>query len=254
MPWPHRIGRAALLVWILVAAAPASARAGEDEKNEDQKSAPAEYRNKLTIAYYDFSSGVSGYDFNIRHTFKSGTAWIGTYHETDGFDQTRIGYEYDYHGSWLTLVPSILAASHGFVGVTVYAEAGHHLFAIGGAGRTNLEPYWNLGFDPNDYIQLGGGYRDGDGNTILAYAIHDNRLDTGQTNTHLYFRRYLPDTWRLTVDTVNEHGTGDDGIAVNAWAVSVDLDWRRWFVRVARDPHVNYTADHQVRVAAGLRF
>jgi hypothetical protein len=36
--------------------------------------------------------------------------------------------------------------------------------------------------------------------------------------------------------------------------VSVDVDWRRWFLRVAEDPHVNYTPDRQLRVATGLRF
>jgi hypothetical protein len=58
----------------------------------------------------------------------------------------------------------------------------------------------------------------------------------------------------LTLDLVHEHGHGDEGLIVKAWASSVDVDWRRWFVRVARDPHVNYTPDRQVRVAAGLRF
>src|SRR5262249_8437373 len=65
---------------------------------------------------------------------------------------------------------------------------------------------------------------------------------------------YLPNEWRLTLDLVNEHGHGDDGLVVHDWATSVDVDWRRWFARVAHDPHVNYTPDHQWRGAAGLRF
>jgi hypothetical protein len=121
-------------------------------------------------------------------------------------------------------------------------------------GRTNLGPYWNLGFDPNDYVQFGAGYHDLSGNTVLAYAIRDNRLSTGQTNTHVFFRRYLPNSWRLTIDVVSERGNGDAGLVVNAWAVSVDVDWRQWFLRVAEDPHVNYTPDRQLRVATGVRF
>jgi|SRR5580765_7070581 len=210
--------------------------------------------NKLTLAYYDFSSSVVGFDINLRHTFSTSTAWLGAYHEDDGFDQVRAGYEYDGHANWLTYVPSAQVATHGFLGATIYAEVGKPLFAIGGAGRTNLHPYWNLGFDPNDYIQFGGGYRDGRGNTIMVYAIHDNRLDTGQTNTHFYFRRHLGPDWRLTVDVVREHGDGDDGLVVRSWAPSADVDWRRWFVRVSVDPHVNYRPDHQVRVAGGVRF
>jgi hypothetical protein len=206
------------------------------------------------VAYYDFSSGKNGVDINLRHTFKTSTAWIGGYRESSGFDQARVGYEYDYHREWLTLVPSAQAATRGFVGASLYAETGGRLFAIGGMGVTNLHPYWNLGFDPNDYIQAGAGYRNEAGNSVLVYAIHDDRLGTGQTNTHIFFRRYLPREWRLTLDLINEHGHGDDGLVVHDWATSVDVDWRRWFARVAHDPHVNYTPDRQWRVAAGLRF
>jgi hypothetical protein len=176
------------------------------------------------------------------------------YHEDDGFDQVRVGYEFDYHRDWLTLVPSVQAASHGFLGASVYAEGGRAFYAIGGGGRTNLEPYWNLGFDPNDYVQLGGGHRDAAGNTESVFAIHDVRLGTGQTNTHIVVRRYLPREWRLTFDVVRERGEGDGGVRVRGWSTSADVDWRRWFVRVAEDPHVNYTADRQIRLAGGVRF
>ena len=244
----RRLKRSVLLA--LVLAGSAAGAAAQDSGS----GASATHSNKLTFAYYVFSSGTRGVDVNLRHTFKSMTAWIGTYHEDDGFDQTRVGYEYDYRSHWLTLVPSVQAATHDFLGATIYAEAGTRVFAIAGIGRTNLNPYWNLGFDPNDYIQFGAGYRDALGNTISAYAIHDDRLDTGQTNTHLIVRRYLPHEWRLTVDTVHEQGRCDEGVEVKSWAVSVDVDWKRWFVRVAEDPHVNYTPDRQLRFAGGLRF
>ena len=100
--------------------------------------------NKLTVAYYDFSPGKNGFDINLRHTFKTSTAWIGGYRESTGFDQARVGYEYDYHHEWLTLVPSALAATRGFVGASLYAEMGGRWFGIGGMGVTNLRPYWNL--------------------------------------------------------------------------------------------------------------
>ena len=242
--------RVPAILLIVCLRAPIGAAADDPEKG--QPSTPPS--NKLTVAYYDFSSGKGGEDINLRHTFKSSTGWIGAYHQSDGFDQARIGYEYDYHGDWLTVVPSVLAATHGFLGVSLYSEAGRRFFGIGGMGRTNLQPYWNLGFDPNDYVQFGAGYRDHAGNTVSVYAIRDIRLGTGQTNTHLFFRRHLHDDWRLTVDGVSERGDGDDGLVVRAWAVSVDVDWRRWFVRVAEDPHVNYTPDRQLRVATGMRF
>jgi hypothetical protein len=233
-----------------------SLAAGED----DCARPPEPPRSKLTLAHYDFSSGITGEDVNVRHTFntssacKASTAWIGAYHQSDRFDQLRVGYEYDYRTGWLTVRPSVQAATHRFVGASIYGEAGSRFFAIGGAGRTNLEPYWNLGFDPNDYVQAGAGYRALTGYTLSASAIHDNRLGTGQTNTHLSFRCFLPDEWRLTVDVVNEHGNGDEGLAVRSWSVSIDMEGRRWFARVANDPHVNYTPDRQLRIAGGLRF
>jgi len=210
--------------------------------------------NKLTLAYYDFSSGMQGVDVNLRHSFSTTTGWVGVYRQGDGFNQLRGGYEYDYKHGWLTLVPSAQVASHGFLGATVYGEAGRALYAIGGAGRTNLHPYWNLGFDPNDYVQFGAGYRNAAGDVASVFAIHDVRLGTGQTNTHVYLRRYLPHAWRLTLDLVREHGTGDENLVVRSWSASLDVDYRRWFVRVAGDPHVNYTADNQIRLAGGVRF
>jgi hypothetical protein len=241
-----------ILTIVLVVCVGAGAVEASDDPKAAQPSPPP--ANKLTLAYYDFSSGTTGADVNLRHTFESSTAWIAAYHQSNHFDQARIGYEYDYHRGWLTLVPSAQAATHGFVGATIYGEAGRRFFGIGGAGRTNLRPYWNLGFDPNDYIQFGAGYRDRAGNTVSAYAIRDDRLGTGQTNTHLFLRRYLPDHWRLSADIVSEHGQGDAGLVVRSWSKSVDADWRQWFVRVAEDPHVNYTPDRQLRIAAGVRF
>jgi hypothetical protein len=220
----------------------------------DDAKPPAQLSNKLTLAYYGFSSGKTGVDANLRHTFKSSTAWIGGYREGNGFDQARVGYEYDYIRERLTFIPSVQAATRGFLGVSAYGEVGRSFFGIGGWGRTNLRPYWNLAFDPNDYVQFGAGYRDDSGNRVSAFAIRDARLGTGQTNTHLYFRRYLPHDWRLTADIVREHGHGDNGLMVLGWSASLDIDWHRWFVRVARDPHVNYTQDRQFRLAGGLRF
>jgi hypothetical protein len=247
-----QVGRSPVLAVLLVACLRAGAAvAADDPQTARPAPAPA---NKLTLAYYAFSSRTTGADVNLRHTFKSSTAWIGAYRQSDYFDQGRVGYEYDYHGDWLTLVPSVQAATHGFVGATIYGEVGRRVFGIGGAGRTNLHTYWNLGFDPNDYVQFGIGYRDHGGGTLSVYTIRDDRLGTGQANTHLFFRRYLRNDWRLTVDVVNEHGHGDEGLVVRAWSVSVDVDWRQWFVRLAEDPHVNYTPDRQFRVAAGVRF
>ena len=63
------------------------------------------------------------------------------------------------------------------------------------------------------------------------------------------------DIWSVfRLDAVREQGTGDEGVRVPAWSTSLDVDWRRWFVRGAVDPHVNYRPDRQVRIAGGVRF
>lgn len=162
----NSIQRVALLLIFL--SIYSDAHAADDAKGEPPP-------NKLTAAYYNFSSGKKGFDINLRHTFKTSTAWIGGYRESTGFDQARVGYEYDYHHEWLTVVPSGLAATRGFVGASLYAEMGKRWFGIGGMGVTNLRPYWNLGFEPNDYIQAGAGYRSRAGNAMLVYAIHDDK-------------------------------------------------------------------------------
>jgi hypothetical protein len=103
-------------------------------------------------------------------------AWVGAYHANDGFDQLRAGWEYDYRHGGLTLVPSAQAASHGFLGASVYAEVGRCVYATSGAGRTNLHPYWNLAFDPNDFAQIGVGTRNDAEDVAAVFAIHDVRL------------------------------------------------------------------------------
>jgi hypothetical protein len=69
--------------------------AGLTARDADKPTSPP--ANKFTLAYYNFSSAKQGFDINLRHTFKTSTAWIGGYGESGGFDQVRAGYEYDYH-------------------------------------------------------------------------------------------------------------------------------------------------------------
>src|SRR5215831_19401368 len=103
-------GGRVLLLFLIAGLYPEIAVAG-DRAPTEEANPPA---NKLTIAYYHFSSGKIGMDINLRHTCKRATGWIGGYGENDAFDQARTGDEYDYQHDWLTLVPSVQAATHGF--------------------------------------------------------------------------------------------------------------------------------------------
>jgi hypothetical protein len=48
------------------------------------------------------------------------------------------------------LSPSLQTASQGFTAFSAQVETSDSWFVGAGLGRTNLLPYWNLNFDPND--------------------------------------------------------------------------------------------------------
>ena len=54
---------------------------------------PRATRNKLTVSYYDFSSGKDGLARQPAAYVQVNAAWIAGYHESDGFDQARVGYD-----------------------------------------------------------------------------------------------------------------------------------------------------------------
>jgi hypothetical protein len=62
--------RFARALFLIAALAPQMAAAADDPTVEK---APEPPRNKLTVSYYDFSSGKNGLDVNLRHTFRSST-------------------------------------------------------------------------------------------------------------------------------------------------------------------------------------
>src|SRR5690348_392577 len=140
-----------------------------------------DYRGKLTAAVYTADDQVTT-DLNVRYASHQWTGWVGWYGPQDDIRQSRAGIEYDLKHEWLVLVPSVQVASRSFVGGSVYSETGRGVYLIAGASRTNLKPYANLTFDPNESWQLGAGVHIGKSDSVAAYAIWDNRLDTGQQN------------------------------------------------------------------------
>ena len=57
------------------------------------------------------------------------------------------------------LQPSLRVASGGFVGGSVAPQLGTPFYAQVGIGRTNMRPYANLNFDPNDAIGVALGWQ-----------------------------------------------------------------------------------------------
>ena len=212
-----------------------------------------DYQGKLTMGVYSAGDQTT-VDVNARYSVNAVTGWIGGYGPQADVRQARAGVEYDLRRRRLLLIPSAQIASASFLGASVYSEIGERVYAIAGASRTDLKPYVNLNFDPNESWQLGAGAHVGKADTVAAFTVWDNRLHTAQQNSHAVIKHYFAGPHRLTLDVAYKSGRGDDGVFVRGVATSTEFDWRRWFVKGARDGHANFGPDTMWRVGGGLRF
>lgn len=209
---------------------------------------------KLTPSYYHSSDGNDAADVNLRISQAVHTGWLGAYRDRAGFRQARAGYEYRQDAGWTRLVWSAQVASRGFAGGSLTAEVGGENFAVFGIGRTNTRDYYNLNFDPNDALTIGFGSRALAGTEWSVTHIWDDRLGTRQHVTHALLRRRFGEQERLTLDLSYKHGLTPDGIMVAGTGVSLTYDRRNVFLRIARDPHANFSAPNLTRLSLGWRF
>lgn len=208
---------------------------------------------KLTTGLYRYR-GDLGHDVNLRWQQGDTHAWIGAYEDHQFGTQWRIGTDGSWGiAPWLALQPSLQLATGGFVATSVNLQVGGAWYGLVGWGRTNLKPYFNLNFDPNDATTLGLGWQDDNGHALSTTVVADDRLHTGQRHWHMTARWPLPHGQRITVDLLRKSGQGDSGF-VRAWGWTTTVDWATWFVRVARDPHQNFSDQDAVRVSLGRRW
>lgn len=213
---------------------------------------------KLTTGVY-FSSGGDqpsdrALDINLRHSSAWGNVWLGWYRSPAAdMSQTRAGWDRSFDLGALRVQPSLQFASGGFRGGSLYVETGEDWFAGAGIGRTNLRPYVNLNFDPNDAWTLAAGRRWGGNHSLSLLLVGDNRENPDQRHLHLVYRAPRPDGERLTVDLLAKRGLVD-GSKIRALGLTVGYDWQRVFVRAAWDPKVNFSAQNMLRLSAGTRF
>lgn len=220
---------------------------------------------KLTLGRYHLGRGAEaadGTDLNLRWRRDARTLWAGLYRDGDIGRQARVGWD----DQWtlpalpgpvaalpLQLLPSLQAASGGFWGGSLALQAGGPVYAQLGWGRTNLRPYANLNFDPNDALSAAVGWQAEDGRQLQLLVVSDDRLHTGQQHHHLTLRWPLPDAVRLSVDLLHKQGQGDVG-PVRAWGWTLGLDAGPWFAKLARDPKQNFGPLDAWRLSAGRRF
>lgn len=243
--------RVALVSWL---ALPAACLASDDAADQ-----PITF--KLTTGLYQLSgsdqpSGQS-LDVNLRASggfVGSGNAWIGLYRSpVQAVKQYRAGWDNTFRLGPVRFTPSLQIASGGFVGGSAYLETGSTWFAGAGLGRTNLRPYANLNFDPNDAYTLAGGYRWADNHVLTLQLVRDNRLSPDQQHLHLIYRTPINGNNRLTLDLLGKKGLVD-GVPIQRIGLSVGYDWPSFFVRVAYDPLVNFSTQDMLRLSLGTRF
>ena len=210
---------------------------------------------KLTPSLYSNRQAPAASDVNLRGNLGPHALWLGQYRQAGFGEQLRAGYEYTASPDWGQLVYSLQSAERGFAGGALTAQIGHTLYGIAGWGRTNLQPYYNLNFDPNDTITVGVGAQWGPQHQISLTRIQDDRLHTGQHVTHLVWRYHPAPGQRLSVDLAQKRGrSASEGPWLQGTSLSLTWDWSGHFVRLAHDQRVNFSDDTQTRISLGWRF
>lgn len=223
---------------------------------------------KFTSGLYGMNGGgqtaARGLDMNLRHTSKLGNTWVGWYlqpavnsDETTRQKQWRTGWDNAYNTGRVRLQPSLQAATGGFWGGSFGVETGDSWYVGAGLGRTNLRPYVNLNFDPNDALMASGGYR-WNTNSLGFQLIRDNRLNPDQRHFHLIYRQGLSEHERVTFDLLSKAGNVSDAMGgtqkINKLGLSATYDWSGKFVRLSYDPNANFGVQNMWRFSLGTRF
>ena len=240
--------QAAVLITTCLGAASAMA---DSEGESDQETSP---RYKLMISDYS-AEGLNAKDINMRAKFGDQAVWLAYYEERPShFNQVRTGYERTDKWERLKTISSVQAADYGFLGVSATAEIGGPVHAIVGYGRTNLKPYDNINFDPNDSVTWGAGWEKEEGEDVALYRVRDNRVVKGQQIDHLLV--HLPVHGdKLIIDVFNKSGTRDaEGKSINGTGMALGYEWDKYFVRAAYDPKVNFTQTYMSRLSVGFYF
>lgn len=213
---------------------------------------------KLTTGLYALSgagqANSHGLDMNLRRTSDAGDLWAAWYRSPEqNVSQPRLGWDNNYSVSTWRVQPSVQMASGGFRGGSLGVETGDSWFVGVGLGRTNLHPYTNLNFDPNDAWMASGGYRWSSVQSIGFQVVRDNRQNPDQQHVHAVYRMGMPNGQRLTLDVLFKSGLVEEQFTRRT-GLSVTYDWPQFFTRVAYDPIINFTPQTMWRVSVGTRF
>jgi hypothetical protein len=207
---------------------------------------------KLTVGEYAYAN-YAGTDVNLRWRAADTSAWVGAYSDQVFGTQARAGADTSLSvGQYVQVQPSVQAASMGFLGGSVNLQVGTAWYGLAGFGRTDARPYFNLNFDPNDALTFGAGHHAEGGISYLVFVVADDRFHTGQRDWHANVQIPFGDS-HATLDLLRKSGLTDAG-PITGWGFSANWDWPRWFLRLAYDPHQNFSAQDAWRFVTGIRF
>lgn len=209
---------------------------------------------KLTPSYYQSSDGNDAWDWNVRANRGPHAGWLGLYRDRQDLRQWRSGYEYTEDLGAGQIVWSAQAADGGFLGGSINAQVGTAVYAMLGFGRTNLRPYYNLNFDPNDALTLGLGGQLVDDTAVAFYHIWDDRLGTHQHVTHLYLHHAISETERFSVDASLKRGLDANNDFVRGVSLAITYARQDYFLRIAHDQYANFGSATQNRISLGFSF
>jgi hypothetical protein len=210
------------------------------------------YAWKLTAGEYAYAN-YFGSDVNLRWRANDTSAWIGLYSDQVFGTQARMGADTSINfGDYVQLQPSVQAASFGFLGGSMNLQVGSAWYGLAGFGRTDARPYFNLNFDPNDALTFGAGHHAENGISYQIIVVADDRFHTGQRDWHANVQIPFGDS-HATLDLLRKSGLSDAG-PIAGWGFSANYDWPRWFMRLAYDPHQNFSIQNAWRLASGVRF
>jgi hypothetical protein len=214
---------------------------------------------KATWGHYRNAEHGVATDLNLRGNTEDTTYWLGSYNGADGFSQSRLGIERSTAVEYGRVISSLQIASGGFFGgsLTWMGPRGdaEGFAPLLGWGRTNVKPYVNLNFDPNDSVLWGVAYTHRSLGDMTLFQVVDDRLGTGQRVTHLVWRRPLVNAIRLTADVFARKGASEAGqpvVSGNGFSVTADI--QDFFLRLAYDQKVNFSESKETRVSIGVRF
>jgi hypothetical protein len=87
------------------------------------------------------------------------------------------------------------------------------------------------------------------------YAVHDDRLGTGQTVLHAVLRTSEDPAHRWTIDIAQRRGpSGDSGERVRRTGIGATYDRAPYFGRIVYDPNANFSGHDMIRLGLGVRF